>query len=184
MEARRNERSPQKRRRRRVVMTMALKAVMTKAPPRTPPQTLPQRMMRKKNQLKRRKHQKRRKRNLHLRSVFLGNAREMMMMKQTARGMEQTMNSLQKKRREGQRFMRLDPEKELAKIKDPRLLDNTYEAAFGNDGWGAKASEILLKVRGKDFRHEKTKKKRGGYRGGLIDPGAVRSIQFPDSDDE
>ena len=40
--------------------------------------------------------------------------------------------------------------------------------AFGHDGYGAKASEKLVQVRGKDFRHEKTKKKRGSYRGGSI----------------
>jgi len=76
------------------------------------------------------------------------------------------------------RFQRINIEKELAEIKDERLKDNTYRGTFGNDGWGAKASEILLKVRGKGFRHEKTKKKRGGYRGGLIDDTAVRSIKF------
>lgn len=37
-------------------------------------------------------------------------------------------------------------------------------------------------VRGKDFRHEKTKKKRGTYRGGAID-NAVNSFKF-ESDDE
>lgn len=40
--------------------------------------------------------------------------------------------------------------------------------AFGDDGYGAKASAVLMQVRGKDFRHEKTKKKRGSYRGGAI----------------
>lgn len=39
---------------------------------------------------------------------------------------------------------------------------------FGSGGYGAKASEKLMTVRGKDFRHEKTKKKRGSYRGGTI----------------
>jgi hypothetical protein len=39
-------------------------------------------------------------------------------------------------------------------------------------------------VRGKDFRHEKTKKKRGAYRGGSIDSGAVCSYKYPDSDNE
>jgi hypothetical protein len=34
------------------------------------------------------------------------------------------------------------------------------------------------------FRHEKTKKKRGGYRGGLIDDGQVNSIKYNYSDDE
>lgn len=42
---------------------------------------------------------------------------------------------------------------------------------------------MLGAVRGKDFRHEKTKKKRGSYRGGLIDPNATFSHKF-DSDDE
>lgn len=42
------------------------------------------------------------------------------------------------------------------------------EKAFGEDGYGAKASAKLMQVRGKDFRHEKTKKKRGAYRGGTI----------------
>jgi hypothetical protein len=38
-------------------------------------------------------------------------------------------------------------------------------------------------VRGKDFRHEKTKKKRGSYRGGLIESDMVASHKF-ESDDE
>jgi SRP40, C-terminal domain len=45
---------------------------------------------------------------------------------------------------------------------------NADAKAFGVDGYGAKASEKLMTVRGKDFRHEKTKKKRGSYRGGSI----------------
>ncbi|GJR46909.1 nucleolar and coiled-body phosphoprotein 1 isoform X2 [Tanacetum coccineum] len=36
-------------------------------------------------------------------------------------------------------------------------------------GYGAKAEEVLGQVRGRDFRHEKTKKKRGSYGGGQID---------------
>lgn len=43
--------------------------------------------------------------------------------------------------------------------------------------YGAKANRDLVVVRGKDFRHEKTKKKRGVYRGGDIDLG-VNSIKF------
>jgi len=61
--------------------------------------------------------------------------------------------------------------------------DNSYEGTFGQAGWGFKAQQILGKVRGKDFRHEKTKKKRGSYRGGLIDSNAVSSYKF-DSDDD
>ncbi|RYG46062.1 hypothetical protein EON67_09955 [archaeon] len=59
-----------------------------------------------------------------------------------------------------------------------RLADNTYIGAFGAAGWGYKANEILSKVKGKDFRHEKTKKKRGTYRGGAIDMNAVNSIKL------
>lgn len=60
--------------------------------------------------------------------------------------------------------------------------DNSYTGTFGQTGWGARAQEILGQVRGKDFRHEKTKKKRGTYRGGLIESGAVNSFKFDDSD--
>ncbi len=45
------------------------------------------------------------------------------------------------------------------------LLD---EKAFGADGYGAKANKVLATVKGKDFRHEKTKRKRSTYRGGQI----------------
>lgn len=62
--------------------------------------------------------------------------------------------------------------------------DNSYEATFGQSGWGAKANQVLSKVRGKDFRHEKTKKKRGTYRGGCIEPGMVASYKFDSSDEE
>lgn len=62
--------------------------------------------------------------------------------------------------------------------------DNSYEATFGQAGWGAKANQVLSKVRGKDFRHEKTKKKRGTYRGGNIEPGMVASYKFESSDEE
>ena len=37
-------------------------------------------------------------------------------------------------------------------------------------------------VRGKDFRHEKTKKKRGTYRGGAIGD-AVNSFKFESDED-
>ena len=37
---------------------------------------------------------------------------------------------------------------------------------------------MLLRVRGRDFRHEKTKKKRGTYRGGVINMLAVNSIKL------
>ena len=47
--------------------------------------------------------------------------------------------------------------------------------------WGEKANKDLIHTRGKSFRHEKTKKKRGSYRGGTIDMNTY-SIKFDDSD--
>lgn len=67
---------------------------------------------------------------------------------------------------------------------DSRLKDNSYWAKGGADqGYGAKAQEQLGVVRGRDFRHEKTKKKRGSYRGGLIDVQS-HSIKFDHSDED
>ncbi|XP_015749517.1 PREDICTED: lisH domain-containing protein C1711.05-like [Acropora digitifera] len=64
---------------------------------------------------------------------------------------------------------------------DPRLKDNSFEAKAGSRGdWGEKANKDLKFVKGKSFRHEKTKKKRGSYRGGQISTG-IHSIKF-DSD--
>ncbi|KAK1417095.1 hypothetical protein QVD17_26217 [Tagetes erecta] len=65
-----------------------------------------------------------------------------------------------------------------------KLQDNSYWAKDGADvGYGAKAEEVLGQVRGRDFRHEKTKKKRGSYRGGQIDLQS-HSIKFNYSDEE
>ena len=70
-----------------------------------------------------------------------------------------------------------DAAAELAKMPDARLADNTYAGAFGADGYGAKASETLLKVRGKDFTKGKQKMKgKAFFGGGAIDPYAVRSV--------
>ncbi|CAL5199271.1 unnamed protein product [Lathyrus oleraceus] len=67
---------------------------------------------------------------------------------------------------------------------DERLQDNSYWAKGGAEsGYGAKAEEILGQVRGRDFRHEKTKKKRGTYRGGVIDLDS-HSVKFNYSDEE
>ncbi|KAF7837971.1 suppressor protein SRP40 isoform X1 [Senna tora] len=70
------------------------------------------------------------------------------------------------------------------KFADERLQDNSYWAKDGAEsGYGAKAEEILGQVRGRGFRHEKTKKKRGSYRGGQIDLES-HSIKFNYSDEE
>ncbi|KAH9805649.1 LisH domain-containing protein [Citrus sinensis] len=67
---------------------------------------------------------------------------------------------------------------------DERLKDNSYWAKDGAEiGYGAKAQEVLGQVRGRDFRHEKTKKKRGSYRGGQIDLQS-HSVKFNYSDEE
>ncbi|OAY46670.1 suppressor protein SRP40 isoform X2 [Manihot esculenta] len=65
-----------------------------------------------------------------------------------------------------------------------KLKDNSYWAKDGAEsGYGAKAQEILEQVRGRGFRHEKTKKKRGTYRGGQIDLQS-HSVKFNYSDDD
>lgn len=45
--------------------------------------------------------------------------------------------------------------------------------------WGERAHQDLKHTKGKTFRHEKTKKKRGSYHGGQIDT-SVNSIKFED----
>ncbi|XP_072986767.1 uncharacterized protein [Typha latifolia] len=73
---------------------------------------------------------------------------------------------------------------EEVKFADEKLQDNSYWAKGGADsGYGAKAQGILGQVRGRDFRHEKTKKKRGTYRGGQIDLQS-HSVKFNYSDEE
>lgn len=67
---------------------------------------------------------------------------------------------------------------------DEKLQDNSYWAKSGAEiGYGAKAQEVLGQVRGRDFRHEKTKKKRGSYRGGMIDLQS-HSVKFNYSDED
>ncbi|XP_031499786.1 suppressor protein SRP40 [Nymphaea colorata] len=79
-------------------------------------------------------------------------------------------------------FRRVNPDE--ITFADERLQNNSYWAKGGAEsGYGARAQEVLGQVRGKDFRHEKTKKKRGSYRGGLIDLQS-HSIKFSYSDDE
>jgi len=59
----------------------------------------------------------------------------------------------------------------------PGFSDNSFEAKHGKDQWGHRANETLSQVKGKDFRREKGKKKRGGYKGGPIST-EVNSIKF------
>lgn len=63
-----------------------------------------------------------------------------------------------------------------------QLRNNSFEAKRGSTGdWGEKANRDLKFTQGKSFRHEKTKKKRGSYKGGIINT-SVNSIKFEDSD--
>ncbi len=66
---------------------------------------------------------------------------------------------------------------------DERLKDNTYTGK-GGESYGLRAHQDLIVTRGKGFRAEKTKKKRGSYRGGKIDTLGSHSIKFNDSDAE
>jgi nucleolin len=59
-------------------------------------------------------------------------------------------------------------------IENDALRDNSYQAF---DTWGGKASRDLSVTKGKSFKHEKTKKKRGSYKGGQINMG-VNSVKF------
>jgi hypothetical protein len=87
-----------------------------------------------------------------------------------------------KKHRSSEPFRRINPDE--VEFLDERLKDNSFNAKYGANGsYGEKAFKDLSVTRGKGFRHEKTKKKRGSYRGGAIDTG-VHSIKFGGSDEE
>lgn len=58
------------------------------------------------------------------------------------------------------------------------LFPPSQKGASGD--WGEKANNVLKFTKGKSFRHEKTKKKRGSYCGGTIST-QINSIKF-DSD--
>eukprot|EP01054_Gregarina_sp_Poly1_P005429 Gregarina_sp_Poly_1__5428@NODE_2868_length_1612_cov_227_714563_g1810_i0_p2_GENE_NODE_2868_length_1612_cov_227_714563_g1810_i0NODE_2868_length_1612_cov_227_714563_g1810_i0_p2_ORF_typecomplete_len236_score52_51SRP40_C/PF05022_12/1_8e04SRP40_C/PF05022_12/5_9e19UPF0561/PF10573_9/19_NODE_2868_length_1612_cov_227_714563_g1810_i0136843 len=61
------------------------------------------------------------------------------------------------------------------------IKDNSFWAKGGDD-FASKAAAELIRVKGRDFRHEKAKKKKASWRGcGAIDMG-VNSIVFEDSD--
>jgi hypothetical protein len=78
------------------------------------------------------------------------------------------------------RFQRVDPSK--VSFADESLKNNAYRTGMCGT-FGDKASEDLMVTRGKGFKQEKNKKKRGSYRGGSIDTNGVRSFKFP-SDSE
>jgi hypothetical protein len=92
----------------------------------------------------------------------------------------QTPKSDNKKSKKSQKspatpFQRINPN--LADDLPEALQDNNWLAREA-DPYAAKAYKDLSVTKGKGFRHEKTKKKRGTYKGGEIDTGAVNSYFF------
>jgi hypothetical protein len=89
----------------------------------------------------------------------------------------------------GKPFQRVDDQYwgEVAMKHGGAMADNSYEGVFGAEGFGSKASEKLVQVRGKDFRHEKTKRKRT-FNGFSKSGGAISmqsfSTKYTYSDDE
>ena len=67
----------------------------------------------------------------------------------------------------------------MEKIKRFSWLIYSFNKKGAEGSWGEKANKDLIHTRGKSFRHEKTKKKRGSYRGGKIDMNSY-SIKFED----
>jgi len=78
----------------------------------------------------------------------------------------------------GVRFQRIDVSK--TKFSNKKLADNSF--ASNSHQYGAKAAEDLSKVKGDRFKHEKTKKKRGSYKGKISL--AINSIPFDSSEEE
>ncbi|RHZ82724.1 hypothetical protein Glove_104g51 [Diversispora epigaea] len=93
-------------------------------------------------------------------------------------------NSVLKNKKNNKKFIqkgyqpRVDPNR--IEFLDERLKDNSFMAKEGAIGsYGEKAHNDFMEVRGKNFRAQKTKKKRGSYRGGKIDMES-HSIKFQD----
>nr|AET50641.1 hypothetical protein [Eimeria tenella] len=74
------------------------------------------------------------------------------------------------------RFQRIDDTRWISAL-PAELKDNSFWKKK-NDSFAAKAAEQLGRVRGKDFRHEKSKKKRATWKGCGEIPMTVNSIQF------
>lgn len=93
---------------------------------------------------------------------------------------KQKKKNKKEKRQQNLSFRRVKEEDVV--IKNTALTDNSFDAKNGADGYGFKANQILKYTKGKSFRHEKTKKKRGTYKGGVINMG-VTSVKFASDSD-
>ncbi|WFC94855.1 jun-like transcription factor [Malassezia brasiliensis] len=87
----------------------------------------------------------------------------------------------------GERFQRVKSDQ--VTFLDDRLRDMSYAAKVsdtlmqsGAGDYGARANADLIVTQGKAFTKEKNKKKRGSYRGGIIDQGS-HSIKFTYDDE-
>jgi hypothetical protein len=70
------------------------------------------------------------------------------------------------------RFQRIKPTTPV----DPRFANNEYQSYDYAD----RAHADLIVTKGKGFTKEKNKKKRGSYRGGMIDTSGGKGIKFDD----
>jgi len=86
-----------------------------------------------------------------------------------------TPTPTQPKKRKSSPFRRVKAEN--VEITNKGLADNSFSAKKGFDQYGKKADQTLSAVKGKNFRKDKTKKKKGSYGGGPISTG-VNSIKF------
>ena len=78
---------------------------------------------------------------------------------------------------EAKPFKRVDPE--AISFDKAELGDNSWASLRAKGHvYADKAQERLGPVKGKEFRKEMTKAKRGTYRGGAIDSGQVNSVKF------
>ncbi|QSL65770.1 hypothetical protein MERGE_000048 [Pneumocystis wakefieldiae] len=84
------------------------------------------------------------------------------------------MEKIQKK---NPSFSRIDKSK--IQFAHECLKDNSYSGIYQEwDEYGRKANRDLSARRGKEFRTEKSKKKKGSYHGGKIDSNVSRSFKF------
>ncbi|KAL8433486.1 hypothetical protein Efla_001083 [Eimeria flavescens] len=86
-----------------------------------------------------------------------------------------------KKKNGLKRFQRIDDSQWTSTL-PAELKDNSFWKKK-NDNFAVKAAEQLGRVRGKDFRHEKTKKKKATWKGCGEIPMTVNSIQFASDSD-
>ncbi|KAG4304997.1 hypothetical protein PORY_001672 [Pneumocystis oryctolagi] len=80
--------------------------------------------------------------------------------------------------KKGEPFSRIDKSK--VEFAGECFKDNSYAMAYKDESgeYGEKANRDLMAVKGKEFRTEKSKKKKGSYHGGRINANISRSFKF------